>query len=59
MGFWQMDWHLITALVERWRPETHTFHMPEGECTITLHDMGVLTGLPIDGDAVTSPTNMN
>ena len=59
MGFWQLDWHLITALVERWRPETHTFHMPEGECMITLHDMEVLIGLPIDGDAVTGPTNMN
>ncbi|CAI0468506.1 unnamed protein product [Linum tenue] len=43
---------LITALVERWRPETSTFHLPFGEVTITLEDVATLTGLPIDGDPV-------
>ena len=52
IGFMQLDWHLITALVERWRPETHTFHMPCGECTITLQDVAVQIGLPVDGEPV-------
>ncbi|KAK4479211.1 hypothetical protein RD792_014722 [Penstemon davidsonii] len=54
IGFIKHDWPLITALVERWREETHTFHLPTGEATVTLQDVGVLLGLPIDGNAVTS-----
>nr|XP_017248603.1 PREDICTED: serine/threonine-protein phosphatase 7 long form homolog [Daucus carota subsp. sativus] len=51
----QLDWSLLGALVERWRPETHSFHLPMGECTITLQDVGVLLGLPIDGEPVMCP----
>ncbi|KAG8481464.1 hypothetical protein CXB51_026217 [Gossypium anomalum] len=61
-GFWhvamigrgcKLDPKLISALIERWRPETHTFHLPCGECTITLEDVHLQLRLPVDGDAVT------
>ena len=44
---------LITALIERWRPETHVFHLPIGETTVTLEDMQVIWGLRADGHVFT------
>ncbi|KAL8496592.1 hypothetical protein ACS0TY_020328 [Phlomoides rotata] len=49
-GAMVMDCHHITALVERWRLETHTFHFPIGEATVTLQDVAIIWGLHIDGD---------
>ncbi|CAN1159765.1 Serine/threonine-protein phosphatase 7 long form homolog, partial [Linum perenne] len=42
----------VTALLERWRPETNTFHLVAGEATITLEDVDVLIGLPTTGRPV-------
>ncbi|XP_015936600.1 uncharacterized protein LOC107462518 [Arachis duranensis] len=47
---------LDEPLVERWRPEMHTFHMPFGECTITLQDVTYQLGLPIDATPGAQPT---
>ncbi|CAN1224208.1 Protein MAIN-LIKE 2, partial [Linum perenne] len=40
---------LVTALLERWWPETNTFHLIQGEVTITLQEVEVLTGIPTMG----------
>ncbi|MBA0645769.1 hypothetical protein Goklo_013825 [Gossypium klotzschianum] len=53
LGGCKLDPTLINALVERWRPETHTFHLPCSECTITLENMALQMGLPMDGGVVT------
>ena len=53
----QINGPIINALVERWRPETHTFHLPCGECTVTLEDVAILLGLRIDGLPVIGSTN--
>ncbi|XP_052109241.1 serine/threonine-protein phosphatase 7 long form homolog [Arachis duranensis] len=47
---------MINVLIERWRPETHTFHFPVGECAVTLEDVAVILGLPTNGLPVTGPT---
>ncbi|KAJ9539649.1 hypothetical protein OSB04_026155 [Centaurea solstitialis] len=51
--FKPLDHSLITALVERWRPETHTFHLPIGEVTVTLQDVQLMWDLRVDGEVVT------
>ncbi|MQL84763.1 hypothetical protein Taro_017271, partial [Colocasia esculenta] len=55
----RLDWPLITVLVERWRSETHTFHLRHGEMSITLQDVAILMGLPIDGDVVVGNTTLD
>ena len=45
----EVDCALITAFVEHWCLETHTFHLPHGEMGITLQDIEVMLGFPVDG----------
>ena len=47
-GLAKLDRSLLTALVDRWRPETHTFHLPCGEMSPTLQDVAMLlsVGMP-------------
>ncbi|MBA0624653.1 hypothetical protein Godav_009969 [Gossypium davidsonii] len=54
-GFWhvanigrgyKLDPKLISAFVERWIPEMHTFHLPCRDCTISLEDVQLQLGLP-------------
>uniref|UniRef100_K3ZC66 SWIM-type domain-containing protein n=1 Tax=Setaria italica TaxID=4555 RepID=K3ZC66_SETIT len=52
-GLPPMDGPLLTSMVDRWRPETHTFHLPFGEMTITMQDVAMILGLPLDGQLVT------
>ncbi|KAH1228472.1 Serine/threonine-protein phosphatase 7 long form [Glycine max] len=52
----RIDPTFITTLVERWRLETHTFHLPWGECTITLEDVALHLGIRVNGRVVIGPS---
>ncbi|XP_072060112.1 protein MAIN-LIKE 1-like isoform X1 [Arachis hypogaea] len=56
IGVVQCQSAMVNALVERWRPETHTFHFPVGECAVTLEDVVMILSLPTNGLPVTGPT---
>jgi hypothetical protein len=51
-GLPMMDSTPLMALVDRWRLETHTFHLPCGKTTVTLQDVAMNLGLPIDSSPV-------
>ncbi|KAG8472835.1 hypothetical protein CXB51_034769 [Gossypium anomalum] len=61
-GFWhvamigrgcKLDPKLISVFIERWRPKMNTFHRPYEECTVTLEDVQLQLGLPVNRYAVT------
>ncbi|KAE8810369.1 mutator protein [Hordeum vulgare] len=47
----------VTALIDRWRPETHSFHLRTGEMTVTLQDVSMITALPIEGKPLCMSTD--
>ncbi|KAJ4808002.1 Serine/threonine-protein phosphatase 7 long form-like protein [Rhynchospora pubera] len=54
----KLDFGLITALIEFWRLETHTFHFPAREMIVTYEDVSHLWGLPTWGAPVFGPTDV-
>ncbi|QHO32032.1 uncharacterized protein DS421_8g246540 [Arachis hypogaea] len=56
IGVVQCQSAMVNALIERWRPETHTFHFLIGECAVSLEDVAMILGLPTNGVPVTGPT---
>jgi hypothetical protein len=46
------DAPLIITFMDRWRPETHTFHFLVGEMTLSLEDAVMLGGLLCAGQAM-------
>ncbi|XP_025703177.1 serine/threonine-protein phosphatase 7 long form homolog [Arachis hypogaea] len=56
IGVVQNQKALVNALIERWHPDTHTFHLPIGECAVSLEDVALILGLPTDGLTITGMT---
>ena len=54
----EIDHGLISALVERWQLKTYTFHLSHGEMSITIEDVEVILGLPIDDEVLVGPTTV-
>ena len=55
----EVDHALITALVEHWCPEMHTFHLPHREIGITLQDIEVMLGVRVGGLPITGAVKMD
>jgi hypothetical protein len=43
----------IIVMVDRWMPETHSFHLPYGEMMVALEDVAMILGLSIRGRPIT------
>src|ERR1044072_4659479 len=46
---------IVTTFVERWHPETSSFHKPFGEMSILLEDVANLLHIPVHGKLFTLP----
>ena len=54
-----MHSQFISALVECWKPDIHTFHLPVGECMITLEDVTIQLRLPINDQLVSGSSSFS
>ncbi|KAH1199418.1 Serine/threonine-protein phosphatase 7 long form [Glycine max] len=59
MRYLKINAALISAFMERWRPETHTCHLRCGKATITLQDVSVLLGLRTEWAPLIGSTNLD
>ncbi|CAI9093057.1 OLC1v1028463C1 [Oldenlandia corymbosa var. corymbosa] len=50
-----IDLALISAFIERWQPDTNSFHLPFGEMTIMMHDVAHILAIPVEGDLLIEP----
>ncbi|XP_065874720.1 protein MAIN-LIKE 1-like [Euphorbia lathyris] len=50
--FKNLDAPLISAFMERWQPDTNSFHMSFGEMTILLHDVWQILRIPVHGQMI-------
>jgi hypothetical protein len=48
---------VTTAFVDRWRPETHNFHLPCGEMSVLMEDVAHILLLRLDGPVVSGTIN--
>jgi len=53
--FYHLDVPLLCAFIERWQPDTSSFHLPFGEMTIMLHDVYRILRIPVTGRLVSTP----
>jgi hypothetical protein len=51
LTWFSYDAPLIAAFMDWWQPETHTFHFPVDEMTLSLEDATMLGGLSCAGQA--------
>ncbi|XP_065848471.1 protein MAIN-LIKE 2-like [Euphorbia lathyris] len=53
-----IDMPLICVFIERWHPDTSSFHMPFGEMTILLHDVWEILCILVDGRLVSAESGI-
>ncbi|KAL2923271.1 Protein MAINTENANCE OF MERISTEMS, partial [Bienertia sinuspersici] len=54
-----VDAPLISSFVERWQPDTNSFHLHFGEMTIMLHDVWYILRIPIEGHLVDDQSSID